>query len=309
VSLSAYVKIARADHWFKNVFVLPGTAIAAVLSGAPIGDYAFGLLIGLASVCLVASANYVLNEWLDAEFDRFHPTKKHRPSVVGGLEPRWVYTEYALLTLAGLGLAASISPHFFAAAAALWGMAVLYNVRPFRTKDRIYLDVLSESVNNPLRLMLGWFVVTSTPLPPSSLVLGYWMLGAYLMAVKRYAELRSIGPEVAGLYRRSFRHYTVEKLLISTLFYASAASFFLGVFLVKHRIELLVTLPFIAVAFAWYLHIGMKVDSAASTPEQLYRERGFIAYLSFVVVVIGIAFVVDLPWLDWFLKNAFTHAN
>ena len=31
------------------------------------------------------------------------------------------------------------------------GMGVAYNVPPVRTKDRAYLDVLSESVNNPLR--------------------------------------------------------------------------------------------------------------------------------------------------------------
>ena len=238
-----------------------------------------GYLLGFAALLAATFANYVLNEWLDADFDRFHPVKKNRPSVVGGLSPALVYTEYFLLTAAGLGLGALISPHFVAALASLWFMAILYNVKPFRTKDRVYLDVLSESVNNPIRLALGWFVVTSFPLPPSSLTLGYWMLGAYLMGVKRYAELRSIGPETAGLYRRSFRHYTEEKLLISVQFYACTASFFLGVFLIKHRIELLVTLPFIAAAFAWYLHIGMKQESAAATPERLYRETGFISYL------------------------------
>jgi 4-hydroxybenzoate polyprenyltransferase len=287
--------------------MLPGTAIAVVLSSIPL-DW-FKLLVGIASTCLIASANYVLNEWLDAEFDRFHPLKKNRPSVVGGLNPTLVYTEYALLTVAGLGLGSLISVPFVMAAASLWFMAILYNVKPFRTKDRIYLDVLSESVNNPLRLALGWFVVVSVPLPPASLVLGYWMLGAYLMAVKRYAELRFIGPESAALYRRSFKAYNEEKLLISILFYASSASFFLGVFLVKHRIELLITLPFIAVAFAWYLYIGMKPDSAASTPERLYLERGFVSYLGFVVLLIGVAFVMELPWLDWFLKNAFTGDN
>ena len=287
--------------------MLPGTAIAMVLTGAPLDIVK--LLVGIASACLIASANYVLNEWLDADFDRFHPVKKDRPSVVGGLNPALVYTEYALLTVAGLGLGALISPHFVAAGASLWLMAILYNVKPFRTKDRVYLDVLSESVNNPIRLALGWFVVTSFPLPPSSLSLGYWMLGAYLMGVKRYAELRSIGAETAALYRRSFQTYTEEKLLISIQFYASSASFFLGVFLIKHRIELLVTLPFIAAAFAWYLHIGMKQESAASTPERLYRETGFISYLAFVVLLIGIVFVVDLPWLDWFLNNAFSSSR
>ena len=44
----------------------------------------------------------------------------------------------------------------------------------FRTKDIPYLDVLSESINIPIRLMLGWFMVTSVFLPPLILVLTYW---------------------------------------------------------------------------------------------------------------------------------------
>ncbi len=40
-------------------------------------------------------------------------------------------------------------------------MGVLYNVKPFRTKDIAYLDVLSESINNAIRLLLGWFFVTA----------------------------------------------------------------------------------------------------------------------------------------------------
>jgi 4-hydroxybenzoate polyprenyltransferase len=247
--------------------------------------------------------------WLDADFDRFHPLKKYRPSVLGALKREWVYLEYASLTVAGLGLAMLVSAHFLAAAFLFWLMAVFYNVNPFRTKDRVYLDVLTESVNNPLRLALGWFVVISDPLPPSSLTLGYWMLGAYLMGVKRYAELRLLGPETAALYRRSFRDYTGERLLISILFYASSASFFLGVFLVKHRVELLVTLPFLAVAFAWYLHIGLKPESVASTPERLHRERFFAAYLVFVVFVLVIAFVFEFPPLRWFLQNAFSEGG
>ncbi len=41
------------------------------------------ILMSFFATCLIASANYVINEWLDAEFDQFHPTKKVRP-VVGG---------------------------------------------------------------------------------------------------------------------------------------------------------------------------------------------------------------------------------
>jgi 4-hydroxybenzoate polyprenyltransferase len=306
VKLRPYLAIARPDHWFKNVFVLPGTGIAIVVAGADPVAFALPLAVALASACLVASANYVINEWLDAEFDRFHPVKKNRPSVVGGLRAPLVWAEYALLLAVGLALARAVSPGVGWSAAALAGMGVLYNVKPIRTKDRVYLDVLSESVNNPIRLALGWCVVTSDPLPPSSLLAGYWMAGAFLMAVKRYAELRFIGDRAtAGRYRRSFRYYTEESLLVSVFFYGACAAFFLGVFLVKHRVELLPSLPLLALLFTWYLRIGMKPDSPAQHPERLFRERGFAAYVAFLALFVAALFVVELPWLDVLLEGAF----
>ena len=179
-------------------------------------------------------------------------------------------------------------------------------MRPFRSKDRVYVDVLSESVNNPIRLLMGWFIVTHEPLPPSSLLVGYWMGGAFLMGVKRYAEFRYLAVAgTAGLYRRSFQSYREDTLLISSFFYAMCAGFFLGVFLVKYRIELLLGLPFVALLFAWYLKIGMKPDSAAQHPERLYREKEFIAYVGVVVMVLTALVYIDIPALKWFLSNAF----
>lgn len=71
-----YVRIARPDYWVKNVFVLPGSATAVVLTNATFIDALAPTLIALLSVCVIASANYVINEWFDSEFDRHHPVKK-----------------------------------------------------------------------------------------------------------------------------------------------------------------------------------------------------------------------------------------
>jgi decaprenyl-phosphate phosphoribosyltransferase len=301
-----YVQLARVDHWFKNLLMLPGTFMAVFLAESSFLDFGGSLAIGLASACLVASANYVLNEWLDAPFDRHHPVKKERPSVAALLDRRLVWAEYAVLTAGGLGLAALVSSHFLIAAALLWIMGLVYNVEPLRTKDRVILDVLSESLNNAIRLLLGWFIVIDPPLPPVSLIIGYWTLGSFLMTIKRYAEFRFIGSsETAARYRRSFRFYTVDRLLISAMFYASSSSFFLGVFLVKYRVELMLTLPFLALAFAWYLYIGMKPMSAAQAPERLYREWRFTAYIAFVGILLLVALLVDIPLLRWFLGNAY----
>jgi 4-hydroxybenzoate polyprenyltransferase len=299
-----YVAIARPDHWFKNIFMLPGAALAFVLSGSMSAPALGMLLLGIVSTCLIASANYTINEWLDAPFDRHHPVKRLRPSAAGRIDPRLVYLQWGVLAGAGLGLGALISLHFLVFAALLLMMGGVYNVAPLRTKDRQYLDVLSESINNPLRLLLGWSAVVGDVLPPSSIVLAYWMGGAYLMAVKRYAEYRFIADPVrAGLYRRSFKFYTEESLLVSAFFYALSCAFLLGVFLVKYRIEFLLCMPFLALLFAWYLLIGMRTQSAAQHPEKLYQERSFVIYVAALSLLIGALFFVDLPWLNFLVEN------
>lgn len=306
MSIRDYIAIARPDHWFKNIFVLPGIALAALLTKASLIDIILPVVFGLLSTCLIASANYVINEWLDAEFDRFHPEKKKRPAAMGKIKPTFVYLEYVILLLVGLGIASFISPYFLATEIFLAVMGVIYNVKPFRSKERAYLDVISESVNNPIRLALGWFMVTSNPLPPSSLLLTYWMGGAFLMGIKRYAEYRFINDaKTAGLYRRSFQFYTEEKLLVSSFFYAISSALFLGVFLVKYRIELLLSLPFFAILFTWYLYIGLKPNSPAQKPEKLLREKKLSAYLIFLFIIVVFLFSIDIPSLKWFLENAF----
>ena len=220
--MKRYIKIARPDHWIKNIFILPGIVIAVLLTdGGSIGSLWGKILLGFISTCLISSANYVINEWLDAEFDKYHPVKKSRPVVEGGMAGRWVVLEYLLFIVAGLAGASAVGRYFLYTEIALLIMGVLYNVKPFRTKDIVYVDVLSESVNNMLRLLLGWFVITGNYFPPVSILAGYWMAGAFLMGTKRLAEYRMIGnPALAGEYRRSFRQYSEQTLLGSSFFYA-----------------------------------------------------------------------------------------
>ena len=305
-----YIAIARPDHWTKNLFMLPGLFLGMLVSHKSVAQIWWPLLIGFAATCLISSANYTINEWLDRAFDRFHPKKRSRPSVSGKIKAAGVYTEYVILSVAGLALAGSLNLRVFEASLLLLVMGILYNVRPFRTKDRAYLDVVSESINNPIRLCMGWLIAIPTAFPPSSLLLGYWFGGAFLMAVKRFAEFRTIGDKtVAGQYRRSFQSYTEETLLASAVFHAMAASLFLGVFLVKYRIELLLSFPFIALLFAWYIRMGYDEDSAAQHPEKLLRERRFMLYVMLLAVFMGFLFVRDMPALKIFLKGTFAELH
>ena len=301
--MSDYVGIARPDHWIKNIFMLPGIAAAFSVSHGTSWTIGSNLAFGLVSLCLVASANYTINEYLDSEFDRFHPVKSQRAGAKGLLNARLVLLQYALLCVVGLGLAWAVNLPFFITSAVLLGMGVAYNVNPVRTKDKPFLDTLSESINNPLRFLLGWFIVSPDYFPPGSALMAYWLGGAFLMGVKRYAEFRGIkNPAQAALYRRSFASYTEKSLLLSSFCYAVCSSFFIAVFLMKYRVEFLLTAPLYAILFTCYLAIGMRDDSAAQAPEKLYKERGLLAFAAFTFVISLVLFFVDIPFLQGFTE-------
>lgn len=296
--LKNYVKIARPDHWIKNAFIIPGLVLAVVLIGKPENMVSFlvKLIAGFFATCFIASANYVINEWLDAEFDKYHPTKKYRPVVSQNMKFSLVMVEYAVCILVGILLSLLVNTPFLLTEIWLLVMGILYNVKPIRTKDVVYLDVLSESINNMIRLLLGWFIVCETLLPPSSIMVGYWMAGAFLMAVKRYAEYRMIGdPKLAGSYRKSFIKYTEETLLCSAFFYALCATFLIGIFLLKYRIEYIVAIPLLFFLFCYYLYIAHKPDSAAQKPEKLFREKKLMVLVAALIVLFAILTVVDIP--------------
>jgi 4-hydroxybenzoate polyprenyltransferase len=298
-TLRGHIQIARIDHWFKNVFVLPGIVAAIGVDFAGAGE---GLLrrfvLGMIAICLVASSNYVINEVLDAPSDRSHPVKRRRPVPSGQVSVPLAYVQWIALMVVGVAFALQVSTSFAVVAFILWVMGCIYNIPPVRSKDLPYIDVLSEAVNNPLRMLAGWFIGSTASVAPASLLLSYWMIGCYFMAIKRYAEYREIGdPMAAAAYRKSFAYYTSERLLVSIMFYGSAAMLFLGAFVMRYRLELILAFPLVALVMAMYLSLSFKEDSAVQRPEGLYREPTLMAAVIACTILMAVLMLVDIPLL------------
>jgi 4-hydroxybenzoate polyprenyltransferase len=300
--LRAHISIARLDHSLKNVFVLPGVIVPlSVYPDLFTWRLVGRLLLAFVAITLVACSNYVINEVLDAPFDRLHPVKRNRPAALGLVHTGWAYVQWLLMMLAGIAIGLFVSRMFTLFALALWIMGCLYNFPPIRTKDVPYLDVLTESINNPLRMLLGWYAVTSVLVPPVSLLIAYWMIGCYFMALKRFSELSEIRTKTdAGAYRASFKHYSPESLLVSVVFYASTAMLFLGAFIIRYRVELILGFPLVALTMAIYLKLSFQPGSAVQNPEKLYREPLLMASFSATVLVMGLLLFIRIPQLENF---------
>jgi decaprenyl-phosphate phosphoribosyltransferase len=301
--LRAYISLARVDHWVKNVFVLPGIVIplsfgATLLTWGLVGK----LVLGILAVCLISSSNYVINEILDAPYDRLHPIKRSRPIPRGLVPVASAYMFWLALAVAGLTLASTVSVHLAWSLVALWVMGIMYNVPPLRSKDLPYVDVLSEAVNNPIRMLAGWYMVSQTLVVPISLLLSYWMVGCYFMALKRFSEYRELGDATAEAYRKSFRYYSERSLLVSVMFYSSTCMLFFGAFVIRYRIELVLAFPLIALVMAMYLNLAFEKNSAAQHPEALYRQPKLMGAVVTCAIAMSVLLVKDIPFLYEFFS-------
>ncbi|MFO0651798.1 MAG: decaprenyl-phosphate phosphoribosyltransferase [Polyangiales bacterium] len=209
--LAGILKTARPKQWVKNLFVLAPVVFAKDLFE---GQVALRALLAFACFSMLAGAIYTINDIVDADDDRNHPTKKFRP-IASGQVPvgtaKIAATVFILVSLAG---AAWLDLRVAAAAAIYLLKDLAYSLRPFRFKQVAYLDVVLIAAGFVLRVVAGCYAVSTPlhPVSPSLYLLGCTaFLALFLGFGKRYHELRVN----ASKARDSLKAYTPGTLKIT----------------------------------------------------------------------------------------------
>lgn len=281
-----YYQLLRVNHWFKNVFLLFG--VIAGFWFIQLATFSFEILVKIVLAFLVASfissVNYIINQIADVKFDLLHEEKKKRPVPSGS-----VNLNIAVLMILGLLLASIlISFRFFSfefinILVAFIVAGIVYNIPPLRLKDVPYLDVLSESINNPIRFLLGWYCVVSTGFPPITILLITWSAGAILMTAKRYDELRHFKERLVP-YRATFKHYSLTSLRFMLYLYSLITLVMLGLLFWRYKPTLLITLPLVLVFFSWLLNKITSGQAQARSIEAFVLTKGFLV-MSFITLL------------------------
>lgn len=211
--LRAFVRALRCHQWSKNILVfLPLIAAHAYFSR----DAVTGAALMFAAWCLVASGIYVLNDLLDLEADRRHPTKRLRPFASGDLPLAAGIVMAPALFTAGLAIAASISMGCLAALGLYCALAFAYSSH---LKKRSLVDVFALAFFFTIRVVGGGF---ASGYPVSAWLLafaGFLFLG--LAFLKRCSELVCI--QNLGRRHMGSRGYGVVDLPVLQMFGVASA--------------------------------------------------------------------------------------
>lgn len=295
---SLYLTSLRLERWPRSTAIVVGTA--AVFLVEPFRfpaqltiELGLKLLLAFILTWMISTANYIVNEITDAPFDAHHPQKKNRPLVAKEISVPILLGVWALLTAASLGIAYhAFSPNFLWSLAALLLAGIAYNVPPLRAKDVPYLDSTLESANNPIRFLVGWYVLAASS-PPLSLLGSWWAFGNFLMIGKRVAEKKFLGPEDASSYRLSLGRTSSAGLVA---FMTANGLIFLGLFIMfamrSNLGTFLYALPFIVFYLVIFMFKSTQDRDAAEEPEKQLKNPYFALYTLFLLVIFVIAFLL-----------------
>lgn len=202
--IKGFVREARPKQWAKNVLVAAAPGAAGVLTeGGALRDTA----IAFVAFCLAASGTYFLNDALDVDADRLHPTKRFRPIAAGTISVTAGKASAALLITAGIGIGFATGSWELPLVTAIYVTATTSYSIWFKHVPVIDITLLASGF--VLRAIAG---AVATGVPISNWFFIVTAFGSlFIVAGKRQAEIQEMG-ENRGVFRATLDEYSVAYL-------------------------------------------------------------------------------------------------
>lgn len=274
MSARALFAALRPRQWPKNGLVF--IALAFTLNIQDL-NLLLKSVVTFVCFCALSSAGYLLNDVVDIEADRAHPTKRLRPIAAGQVP---VHVALALgIALAALGLVTT-----FVISVPLGLLAVAYAVLTalYSTilKHIVLLDIFGIAAGFVLRAAAG-AVAIDVPISPWLYIAT--LLGALLIALgKRRTELETLGLEAAVGHRRNLQSYSIEFIdqLILVISSAALMTYALYTFSAENlprNHSMMLTIPVVMYGLFRYLFLMREGDVGGAPEELLFRDRPLLA--------------------------------
>ncbi len=281
--VSAAVKQLRPKQWLKNVFMLP----AVIFSGKFLEiEPVLATGTALASFSLLASAGYILNDYLDREADRNHPKKKHRPIASGALPLPAAGLLFVACLLGGASLGYLLSPAFLMIAMIYLATTLSYS---FYFKHKVLLDVLFLASGFVWRAIAGAVAIDVHVSP--WLFLCTVFVALFFGFNKRRGELLHIGAHSST--RRNLAEYSPQMLEQFQAIVTSATIITYLLYTVLGPTGwMTLTIPMVLYGMFRYIYLIDRHGEGGAPDETLLRDQpmlltGVLYLLVSLLVLIG----------------------
>jgi decaprenyl-phosphate phosphoribosyltransferase len=194
------LKTARPKQWVKNVLVFAAPGAAGQLTH---GDVFLKSLLAFVAFCFAASGTYFLNDALDHESDRAHPTKRFRPIAAGVVGPTTAKVVAVLLMLVAVGMSIPVSGALAITVVAYIALTISYSLW---LKHQPVLDLAAVAGGFVIRAIAGG-AATGIPISKWFLVVAS-AASLFMVTGKRHAELLDL-PDGGTSHRSVLAHYPI----------------------------------------------------------------------------------------------------
>lgn len=180
--LRSLVRALRPHQWAKNALLLLPILLAHRIADV---EHIARVAVAIATFCGVASGTYLLNDVMDVDADRRHPTKRRRPFASGALPLALGFSLGPMLIAFSLGASWLLLPG--ACTLMLLGYALLTTGYTFYFKEMLLLDVMVLAGLYTHRILAGG-VAAEVPVSPWLLAFSAFFFLSLALA-KRYVEI------------------------------------------------------------------------------------------------------------------------
>jgi 4-hydroxybenzoate polyprenyltransferase len=287
----ALLKAMRPKQWIKNLLIFSGFVFSLNERWRPftheMWDYMGRSLAAFTLFSLLSSCVYLLNDALDVEKDRQHPTKRNRPIASGALPAKLAVAFAILLMPTTLVLGYLLSPAFAAVAG---GYLVMQFGYIFVLKHVVLLDVFIIAIGFVLRAISG-AVVIGVHISPWLYTVT--LLGALFLGLcKRRNELVLLEGG-AVQHRKILAMYTspmldnLTSIVASSTIMAYSLYTFTSPTLPGNNLMML-TIPFVIFGMFRYVFLAHSQNAGGSPEEVFLRDKPLIVTILLWIVSAGL---------------------
>lgn len=274
----------RPKQWYKNLVLFIGLVFS--LNFLNLGAW-INVIAAFIIFCILSGSIYILNDIIDIEKDKNHPSKQLRPLTSGRMKIS--HGLFLALSFIILSLAASyfINLSFFVITIAFFILILIYSLF---LKNFLIVDIIVISSGFVLRAIAGCLAI-SVVLSPW-LIICTFLIALFLALGKRRHELIVLGDEAEN-HRKILGDYSPEILeqMINITTSILVMSYSLYTFF-SNNIYMMLTIPFAFYGLFRYLYL-VHSHNMGGEPEMIFKDRGMVLCIIFWVIIVLLILYTD----------------